>query len=54
MNLKKSLRILSVRIPVDVRRQIIKNLLPAAVLAMAEAEGQDLADIDVDCNYCCY
>ena len=28
--------------------------LPTAVLAMAEAEGQDLADVDVNCDYCCY
>ena len=28
--------------------------LPAAVLAIAEVEGKDLADIDVDCDYCCY
>ena len=31
-----------------------RRCLPAAVLAMAEAEGQDLADVDVDCDYCCY
>ena len=31
-----------------------KWCLPAAVLVIAEAEGKNLADIDVNCDYCSY
>ena len=31
-----------------------KRCLPATVLAIAEAEGKPLAEIDVDCDYCTY
>ena len=31
-----------------------KRCLPASVLAIVEAEDVDLADVDVDCDYCSY